>query len=164
MLTQYSPRAIDTISADTEVTNTIAPVNAGSSLLRGHLARERLGQEVGTLQVDPQQFLEAVFARVEDVGPHARRTPRVVDESVDGAVALADGCGEAAPVRRTPDISLKVLRHPLELIEHATDRIRFSYPAERQSPAFGRECARDAQADAACAASDQRDAGVRRLK
>ena len=113
LLTQYSPRFSDAISADTEVTKTMRRAEGGVVTAPcDHLARERLRQEVRTLQVGAQQLLEAALAGVEEVGPYSRRAAGVVDEGVKGADALLHLRDEALTIRLAREVCLHVVHGP----------------------------------------------------
>ena len=88
LLTQYSPRFGDAISADTDVTKTMpARKLVSAALPRDHVARDRLRQEVRARRFVRIELLEALFRR-----PRADRRARagaagVVDERIDAAVS-----------------------------------------------------------------------------
>src|SRR5207244_7149915 len=75
---------------------------------RDLVARNRLRQEIRTLQVRPQQLLEALFGGVEQIRAHARRAARVVDERVDYAVAVAHGVDDPRAVGGLRDVAAEI--------------------------------------------------------
>ena len=164
LLTQYSPRLGEAISADTEVMNTIAARNAGSARRCIDLiARDRLGEEVRPLQVRAEQLLEAVLGRFEQVGAHARRAAGVVDERVDRAERARPRrrCGARSSRLRRDRRAGSATSAPAaaQLVERrrATSDSGRVPPSARFQPSRG-ERARDAEADAARAAGDERRA------
>ena len=87
-------------------------VKDGIGLFAGrHLPRQRLGQEIRSLQVDAQQLFEALLGGFEDVGAYAWRAAGVVDERIDGAVALGDLIGQARAIGGAAHVGLEVIAH-----------------------------------------------------
>ena len=161
MLTQYSPRLGDAISADTDVTKTIAARNVGVGLTpRQHVARQLLREEVRALQIRPHQFLEALLGRLEQIGADARGAAGVVDEGVERAVARPHRVGERCARVAARDVGGDVGHAAAERLQLGDDRCdlgRGPDAAEHQIPSLVRERARNAQSDPARAAGDERD-------
>ena len=65
----------------------------------------RLREEIGTLEVDRDELVEAVLGRVQDVGAHARRDARVVDEGVEAAERGQRVVDDALAVVRLRDVA-----------------------------------------------------------
>ena len=80
LLTQYSPRCGDAISADTDVTNTMAREYFPLRPLLNEQSRHRLRQKVRTLQIGAQHLLETLLGGREQIGSarvgHGRRCSR----------------------------------------------------------------------------------------
>ena len=75
LLTQYSPRFVETIVAETEVTKTMRPTSRGLALLLDHEAGDGLGEEVRPLEVGAQERARSSPRRPR-AGRRARRAPR----------------------------------------------------------------------------------------
>ena len=125
-----------------------------------HVARDRLRQEVRSLQVRAEHLLEAVLGGLEEIGAHARRAPGVVDERVERAMPrtrLVDdsrssgGFGRCRPRHRRPTLHA-CLQFPYDgrHVRHGPEA------AQEQIPAAARQRARDPEADATRAAGDER--------
>ena len=122
---------------------------------RHHLPRQCLGQEIRSLQVDAHQFFEALLAGFEDVGAHTRRSSGVVDEGVDGAVAVSDRFGQARAIGGAADVGPEVVGTAGERGQHRGHVFRAAHAAQRQVPAVAGERSRDAEPDAPRAAGDE---------
>jgi hypothetical protein len=82
-------------------------------LLYDHPARHSLRQEVGRLQVDANQPLEALLTCLQDVCPHLWGDARVVHQHVQPSETLANRLHQLLALVRLRDVRLKILhRHP----------------------------------------------------
>ena len=128
---------------------------------RDLVARDGLGQEVRSLQVRAEQLVEALLGRLEQVGADARRPPGVVDERVDARRSVrARASTQPRAIVAARDVGREVVdaRRRVARSSSSTPATSASArtPHEREVPAVARERARDAEADAARAAGDER--------
>ena len=86
------------------VTMFSAPGSPGPAERVDHVAGGELGQEVGALEVDRHQAVEALLAGLQDVRPHAGGHPGVVDQQVEAAEARGDGVDQALAVGGGGDV------------------------------------------------------------
>ena len=162
LLTQYSPRCGDAISAETDVTNTIARGSALAGLLLNEQPRDRLRQKVRALQIGAQHLFEALFGGGEQIGSHARRAAGVVHERVQRSEMRDDRREQLRPVVRRcrcrPASTRR--RRPARRARstHVRNLFARAQAAQRERPPVARERACDAQPDAARAAGHERDA------
>src|ERR1019366_3002491 len=78
---------------------------AGSALF-DHPPGCELGQEVRTFDVDPNEAVEALLARLQDIGPNLRRDSGIVYEQIQpGKLALRE-INELAALFTTPNVRL----------------------------------------------------------
>ncbi len=126
-------------------------------LLRGHLPRDGLGQEVRPLQIDSHELFEALFRRFEDVGANSRRAAGIVHERVNRVVPSGNRVGEPRAVGLTADVRLEVLGAAVERGQQLGDISRRTDAAQGQPPTFGGERTGNAQTDPASAAGDEPD-------
>ena len=163
MLTQYSPRFGDAISADTDVMKTMRGLERRVRAPPLDLiARDRLRQEVRALQVRAQHLFEALLGRLEQIGADTRRAAGVVDERVDGAESFPHAGDQASAIVSSCEVAAHVVHRaalPAQLLEDVLDVGVGADAAERKVPAFARERARDTEADPAGAAGDERRRG-----
>ena len=162
MLTQYSPRLGDAISADTDVTNTMAAGNDGSARRCSTWPRAIAWvRKYGPCRLVRSSSSKLSSLRVEQIRAHARRAARVVDERVDGPQRRSRVGGDADALVALREIAAHVVDGGAERAQLVERRahVRFgAHAAERQRPALFRERAGDAEADAARAAGDERSA------
>ena len=79
MLTQYSPRLVETMVADTEVTLTTQPDHAASARFCSSIHRATAWvRKYGPLQVDAEQPLEALLPRLQEVARARGATPALL--------------------------------------------------------------------------------------
>ena len=75
---QYSARFTDAVNAEIEEINTIRPPAALC-----HPPRRQLRQKMRSLQIGGNQFVEALFRRVQNVAPFPRSNPRIIYQQIE---------------------------------------------------------------------------------
>ena len=153
------------MSADTEVTNTIARWALSSACCCTNSRATACVRKYGPCRLVRSDFLEAFLGGREQIGAHAWRAAGVVHERVQRAEVRDDRREQMRAVVRAADVGRPVLGAAAERLRALSRRRRpLHATADRKGerPALARERARDAEADAARAAGHQCDAIVAR--
>ena len=109
MLTQYSPRCGDAISAETDVTKTMARWSPRLRLLLHQQARHSLRQKIRALQIGLQHLFEALFGRRKQIGANTRRPAGIVHKRMQRAEMRDDRTQQLRPVAWAADVGRPVL-------------------------------------------------------
>src|SRR5205807_10041353 len=80
-----------------------------------HPFRNALVQEVRSLEVGGDEFVEALFGSVQQIATLARRHAGIVHQQVERWIAFACKCKERGPIGRAPDVTLKNVAAGLRL-------------------------------------------------
>jgi hypothetical protein len=159
LLTQYSPRFTETMSADTEVDEDDGGGEGGIGAAPLELiAGDGLRQEVRPLQVRAQHLVEAVLGGLQEIHARARRPSGVVHERIGHTDRRAQLCDQASAILGLRQIAAEVMDLDAQRAQFAEcgRRVRLRpSAAKRKHPPFARQRARDAQADAAGSAGNE---------
>ena len=165
LLTQYSPRAIDAISADTEVTKTMAPANAGSAVLRAAICRA----SAWVRKYGPCRLMRISSSKLSSLASRmSARTrgarPALLTSALTAPYRSATAAASRARSAAAADVGLEIVGAAVERRRARGATASAPHAAQRQRPAVGGERPRDAEADASGAAGDERDCAACRLR
>ena len=73
-----------------------------------HPGGHALGEKIRPAQIGRDDFVEALFSGIEQIGADARRDARVVDQNIQPAQLVADIGKQPQPVSRRRNIRLHV--------------------------------------------------------